>query len=481
MPVDFPRLTRSAAQKPGIGIVHLGLGAFYRAHGAVYFSEAMQKHGGDWGIVGVSLQSARQHDLMAPQDFVYTAVELGPQGQHPQVIDVVQDVLVAKADPSAVLARLANPLTRIVTLTVTEKGYCHDPATGALNLNHPDIIHDLANPDAPVSALGYLLAALAQRHAAGTRPFTVVSCDNLPNNGKVLRGVLLQLAQQSDAALTTWIRDNGAFPSSMVDRIVPATKPEDIENLAQATGVLDQSPVMHEPFRQWVVEDTFVDGVRPDLASVGVQMVTDVTPFEHMKLRCLNGTHSALAYLGYLSGHETIAQTVADDVLANYCKALWKTEILPGLTAPEGVDLHAYSDSLFARYVNPSIRHLTWQIAMDGSQKLPQRLLATCAENLAAGRSIAGLSLAVAAWTRYVGGTDEQGKPIDVRDPLADTLRSLSDSAATIDGKVGALLGLRQVFSQELAENPVFVQAVTQAYARLMSQGARATVRETLQ
>jgi fructuronate reductase len=469
-----PRLRRRGGPRPGVGIVHLGLGAFVRAHVAVYVAEAMARAGGDWGIVGVSLVTPTQRDRLAPQGFAYTAVELGPDGETPRVIEVVEDVLVAPEDPEAVLAAMADPQVRIVSLTVTEKGYCHAPATGRLDLAHPDIVHDRAAPDAPRSAPGFLVAALARRRAAGVAPFTVVACDNLPGNGRLLRGVVLALAGLVDPGLAGWIAAEGAFPSTMVDRIVPATEPEDVLRLARRTGVLDLAPVLHEPFRQWVVEDEFVGGARPDLAAVGVELVADVTPFETMKLRCLNGTHSALAYLGYLAGHETISDTVADPAFAGYCRRLWRAEILPTVTAPPGVDLAGYVEALGARYANPAIRHRTWQIAADGSQKLPQRLLATIADARAAGLATPGLALAVAAWMRYVGGTDERGAPIDVRDPLAGRLRALCDGAGGPEARVAALLAVGEVFPAALAEAPDFRAAVTAASRELHALGARA-------
>ncbi|MFO1207693.1 MAG: mannitol dehydrogenase family protein [Amaricoccus sp.] len=471
---DVPRLRRAPGPRPGVGIVHLGLGAFFRAHGAIYVSEAMAASGGDWGIVGVSLVRSDQRDALAPQGFAYTVVELGPEGETPRVVDVVQDVLVAREDPEAVLAAMADPGVRIVSLTVTEKGYCHEPATGRLNPEHPDIAHDLAHPEAPRSAPGFLVAGLARRRAAGGRPFTVLCCDNLPANGHVVRGVTLDLARLVDPSLADWIEADGRFPSTMVDRIVPATKPEDIARLTELTGVEDRSPVMHEPFRQWVVEDDFVDGARPDLGAVGVQLVADVTPFELMKLRMLNGTHSSLAYLGYLAGHETIADAVGDAPFAALCRHLWRDEIIPTIAPPPGEDLGAYAEALLARYRNPAIRHRTWQIAMDGSQKLPQRILGTIADDRAAGRPCPGLVLAVAAWMRYVGGTDEKGGAIDVRDPLAGRLRELSEGAADAAGRVDALLGVGEVFPPALAADPGLRADLAGALARLEAEGARA-------
>lgn len=472
----LPRLKRADGPRPGVGIVHLGLGAFFRAHGAVYVAEAMKASGGDWGIVGVSLRNPDQRDKLAPQDFAYTLVELGAGDPAIRVIDAVQDVLVAPEDPAKVLALMSDPAVRIVSLTVTEKGYCHFPSTGRLDADHPDIRHDLDTPEAPRSAPGFIVRALQARREAGARPFTVMCCDNLPSNGRMARQVVLDFARLVDPALADWIAQTCTFPCTMVDRIVPATTEADIERVAQLTGRLDLSPVMHEPFRQWVVEDDFVDGARPDLGAVGVELVEDVEPFELMKLRCLNGTHSSLAYLGYLAGYETISETVADTVYAEFISVLWASEIVPSFAPPPGVDLSAYTAELLERYRNPGIRHRTWQIAMDGSQKLPQRILGTVADNLRDGRPIAGLALAVAGWMRYVGGVDEKGGAIDVRDPLAGRLKELSDSGATPEDKVARLLGVEQIFPAELANDARFRDAVTDAYRRLVADGARATV-----
>lgn len=466
------RLSRSDAVKPGVGIIHLGLGAFYRAHAAIYIAQAMQASGGDWGITGVSLKSPTQRDKLAPQDCVYTALELAPTGPIPHHIEVVQDVLVAPENPAAVLDAMSQETVKIVTLTVTEKGYCHEPSTGKLLQNHPDIVQDLADPSAPASALGFLVRALDVRRTQGRRPFTVLTCDNLPDNGRVLRGVVLELAALISDDLAAWITSEVKFPCTMVDRIVPATKPEDIDMLGDLIGKYDASPVMMEPFRQWVIEDDFVDDVRPDLGAVGVQLVENVTEFEDMKLRCLNGTHSSLAYLGYLGGLDTISNTVAEPAYAAFVKSLWRDEIIPGLTPPAGVDLQAYADALFDRYQNPSIRHLTWQIAMDGSQKLPQRILKQLESGLQAGRPMSGLILAVAAWMRYVGAVDEKGAAIDVRDPMADRLKSLSDGAETDVAKVHALLAIDEIFPSTLQNNSNFVARLTAAYEGLVAQGA---------
>ena len=466
------RMTR-LKPAPRTGIVHLGLGAFLHAHGAIYTQEAMAASGRDWGVTGVSLQSPGMRDAMVPQGCAYTALELGPDGETASRIEVICGVLVARENPQAVLTAMADPAVRIVSLTVTEKGYCHEPSTGALNLSHPDIVHDITDA-LPVSAPGFLVRALDMRRKAGLRPFTVMSCDNLPHNGKVVRGVVLALAGTIDPELARWIEAETCFPATMVDRIVPATKPEDIERVAALTGLDDRAPVIHEPFRQWVIEDDFVDGARPDWAAAGAELVADVTPYEHMKLRMLNGTHSTMAYLGYMAGHETISDVMADPVFRSFVKKLWRDEIIPVLSPPPGVDLATYGDALAARYANPAIRHRTWQIAMDGSQKLPQRILGTLAEALAAGRSSPGLMLAVAAWMRYAGGVDETGQPIDVRDPLAARLKTLSDSAGDPAGKVAALLSVQDIFPADLAAR--LQVPLEKAYALLLDKGARGAI-----
>ncbi|MGL4975540.1 MAG: mannitol dehydrogenase family protein, partial [Bosea sp. (in: a-proteobacteria)] len=385
-------VARTSMQRDaGPRIVHLGLGAFARAHLAAYTQDANASTGESWRITGVSLQRPDMRDALAPQHGLYTLVTRAPEGAQHRIIDVVHDVLVAPENPAAVIAVMSEPDTQIVSLTVTEKGYCHDPATGQLRLDHPDIAHDLAHPDAPRSSIGFLVAGLSARRAKGLNPFTVLCCDNLPSNGAVLRGLVLEFAQQRDMGLAAWIAKEGAFPSSMVDRIVPATTASDIAETEAALGLHDAAPVMAEPFSQWVIEDKFV-AWRPAWEHVGAQMVQQVEPFEFMKLRLLNGAHSTLAYLGYLAGHETVAEASADPALADMLKCLW-AEIIPTVPQPPRVDLEAYTVALLARFQNPAIRHRTWQIAMDGSQKLPQRLLGTISDRLKAGKSIDTLSL----------------------------------------------------------------------------------------
>lgn len=455
------------------GIVHLGLGAFARAHLCEYTDDALERGFGPWGVVGASLQRPDQRDRLKPQDGLYTFLKRAPQGPDLRVIGAVLAVMVAPENPAALVARMAAPETRIVSLTVTEKGYCHDPATGRLKQDHPDIVHDLAVPAAPRSAVGLLVAGLRARKAAGLGPFTALCCDNLPSNGQVLAGLVRDFAALRDDGLAGWIEANGAFPATMVDRIVPATTEADIAEVEGLLGAADAAPVIGEPFRQWAIEDVFAAG-RPRWEDVGAQMVSEVAPFEFMKLRMLNGAHSSLAYLGYLAGHETVAQASADPVLARFLEGLW-AEIVPTVPAPQGVSLPEYARDLLIRFQNPAIRHRTWQIAMDGSQKLPQRLLGTIRARLKAGAPVDHLALGVAAWMRYVTGLDEAGAAIDIRDPLADAFaRRLAGTGRDAAAVSAALLGIEAMFGADLPREGAFTGPVRRHLDRLFTGGARA-------
>jgi fructuronate reductase len=458
------------------GIVHLGIGAFHRAHQAVVIDDLLAGGATDWGIVGASLRSPDTRDALAPQDCLYTLAIRSGEGTDHRIIGSVLATDVAKEKPGQLITRLTDPTTRIVSLTVTEKGYCHTPQTGDLDERHPDIVHDLQNPDTPRSAIGFLVAALARRRIAGEPPFTVLSCDNLSANGHTVGRIVTQFAALRSHDLAKWIEAEVAFPSSMVDRIVPETTDADRAAVSSALGMIDAWPVVTEPFTQWIVEDRFPVG-RPDFAAAGVQMVSDVTPFEHMKLRLLNASHSALAYLGYLAGFETIAATMTDARFAAFARQVMQ-DAAPTLAMPEGTDLAGYSSSLLQRFSNPALHHRTWQIAMDGSQKLPQRLLATMQDRLRLGLPIETHALAVAGWMRYVTGTDEQGRAIDVRDPLAAKLKAIADAAGLVAGRLApALLEVEQIFGT-LGNDPRMRSAVTEALTKLYALGARQTVQQ---
>jgi fructuronate reductase len=461
-------------------IVHLGMGAFARAHLALFTEDAMGADG-DWGIVGVSLRHPDQRDKLAPQDFLYSATKVSNEERHSRIVGCLLGILVAPEDPTAVVSRMAAAETEIVSLTVTEKGYLHTPATGRLNLDHPDIQHDLTHPHLPRTAVGLICATLNARHAAGLPPFTILSCDNLPGNGKLLSRLVQDYAAIACPDLAGWIASHVPFPCSMVDRIVPAIVQDDIDSFEQASGLRDSAPVRHEPFRQWVLEDTFA-GARPPWRNAGAQFVPDVSPYEQVKLRMLNGAHSALAYLGYLAGHETIAAAMADPPFASYVQQLWTSEIIPTLQAPPGLDLQAYANQLSSRFSNTAIHHRTWQIAMDGSQKIPQRLLASVGARLSSGASIELLCTAIAGWMRYVEGTDEAGRDIDVQDPFYDVLQStLRGAGSDSRAKVRALLSLEQVFGSDLQLSSSFAKSLELAHEQIASIGTRKTLLNMLQ
>jgi fructuronate reductase len=464
----------------GIGIVHLGIGAFHRAQTAMFSDDALALDPGDWGICGVSMRSADVRDRLSPQGGLYTAVEKSPAGIRRRIIGSVREVLFLGDEHKQVMTRLATAETRIVSLTVTEKGYCHDPASGTLNLRHPDIVHDLAHPEAPKSAVGVITAALDARRRSHDGSLTVLCCDNLPHNGVLVRGLVMAFAEARDPALARWIETHASFPSTMVDRIVPATTDADVVDNDAALGLHDAAPVVHEPFRQWAIEDRFVAG-RPRWEQVGAELVDDVAPYEAMKLRLLNGSHSAFAYLGFLAGHEYIYQVAAQADFTAFMRRMMADEVVPTLNVPRSVDLAAYQQALVTRFANPALPHRTQQIAMDGSQKLPQRLLATVRENLSAGRRIDMLALAVAGWMRYVSGRDEAGHAIKVSDPLAQEFEHIADDSGihrggTADALARELLGIRAIFGDDLPADERFAGRVISRLTSLFSVGAAGTV-----
>jgi fructuronate reductase len=470
--VARPRYERAATTA---GIVHLGVGAFQRAHQAMYTEGALNAGDLRWGIVGASLRSPAVRDALKPQDDLYTLSIRGAEGERLQVIGAIKDVLVAPENPEALLHALCDPAVKIVTLTVTEKGYCYDPATTTLDETHPDIVHDLTEPARPRSVPGFLVEALRRRRAASVHSFTVLCCDNLPHNGRTVRTIVTRFAALRDPALAGYIANEVAFPSTMVDRITPATTNVDRVAISKRLGLEDAAPVITEPFSQWVIEDRFPQG-RPDWGLAGAEFVTDVAPYENMKLRLLNGSHSTLAYLGYLAGYETVSDTMTD---ANYRRLAEGVmdDAAATLKMPPGADVAAYKRALMERYANPALRHRTWQICMDGSQKLPQRLLGSIRDRLAAGAPVERLVMGVAGWMRYVTGIDEQGKPIDVRDPLSARLRAIADEAGLVAERLApALLDVREIFGAELANDPRFRDAVTRALARIIARGAKAAV-----
>ena len=458
-----------------VGILHLGLGAFHRAHQAAYTDDVLAEDR-RWGICGVSLKTPRAIEPLAAQDGLYTLLTKSGAGTTARVIGALRETMFAGADRAGLIARFADPRVAIVSSTVTEKGYCHDPATGALDENHPDIVHDLATPAAPVSAIGIVTAGLAARRAARGAPVTFLCCDNLPHNGRMVEALVHAFARRVDPGLAQWIATHVTFPSTMVDRIVPATTAADLAEAAQLLGVSDAAPVVAEPFGQWIIEDRFA-GPRPRWEAAGAQLTDDVAPFEFMKLRLLNGSHSTLAYLGFLMGHDFVWQASSDPLLATLIARQMAEEIVPTLPVPPGMDLVRYCGQLLERFRNSALPHRTRQIAMDGSQKLPQRLLGTVRDRLAAGGSYDHLALAVAGWIRYASGRDEEGNAIDVQDPMAVTFARIvrdcgEDAGAIADG----FLELKPVFGADLVAHAPFRAAVRGHVIALFRDGAARTL-----
>lgn len=459
-----------AAVRPGI--VHLGLGNFHRAHMARYTHDLMQAEPDDlqWGIVGAGLlpADARMHEALAPQASLYTLVERDAEGEARTIIGSLATTIFAGQSTADLLRATENPAIRIISLTVTEHGYCLDRATKRLDPNHPLIQRDLATPNTPASAIGVIVEALRRRlHARQSAP-TLLTCDNIQHNGTVLRDAVLTLATMQDQSLARWIEQEVSFPSTMVDRITPVTAPSDVAWLRDTAGIDDAWPVFSETFTQWVIEDRFPRG-RPAWQDVGAQFVPDVAPYEFMKLRLLNGSHLAVSGLGRLIGYDTIDQSMADPLIARMMTALMDRETGPTLPEIPGIDLAAYKSKLVERFANPAIKDTVERVNTDAPLNV---LLDPIRDRLAANAPLDILALALAAWLRRIRGEDEQGRPIDIKHPLAAELR-----ARAIQGGPDPrpLLSLEPLFGPAGAD-PALVHPVARCLASLYEHGAAATL-----
>jgi mannitol-1-phosphate/altronate dehydrogenase len=453
------------------GVVHIGVGGFHRAHQATYFDALAERGATDWGVIGVGLHSRSMKEALEPQDLLYTVVERDADADVARVVGTLDAYLYAPDDPEAVFAALADARIRLVTLTVTGAGYHVEPATYAFDPDAPDVRADVANPEQPTTFLGYVVEALDRRRRAGRAPFTVLSCDNVPCNGRVARAAVVSFARLRDAALADWIDAHVAFPSSMVDRITPETTADDAELVRREFGVGDRWPVVTERFRQWIVEDDFCNG-RPPLEEVGVQFVADVGPYELMKKRLLNGSHCALGYLGSLAGHRTTDEAMADPILRVYVSALMRSEVAPALPEIPGIDLDRYIEMLLERFANPKIKDELSRLARRGSVKMPAYLLPSIGDARAAGRPHGLLTLAVAAWVRCLQGVDA----IEISDPRRDQLQALA-RAGGLDPR--PLLGERSVFG-DLSDDAGFAHELEDALRRLDAAGPRAVIADRL-
>ncbi|MCH8563701.1 mannitol dehydrogenase family protein [Nesterenkonia sp. YGD6] len=480
-----PNYDRSAVS---VGVVHIGVGGFHRAHQAMYLDRLMNEGRAlDWGICGMGVLpgDVRMRDALATQDHCYTLVLKHPDGStDARVIGSIVDFVHAPDDPEAAVERLADPEVRIVSLTITEGGYNFNQSTGAFDPANPDVAHDLAAAAAqgrgeeapgPRSVFGLVVEALHRRRARGTAPFTVMSCDNIQGNGDVARRQFTAYAALREEELGVWVEHNVPFPNSMIDRITPVTADGDRQYVAETYGVVDQWPVVCEPFTQWVLEDHFVGGPtgRPPFDEVGVQLVEDVEPYELMKLRLLNVSHQALCYPGYLAGYRYAHEVCTDSTFVAYLLAYMDREATPTLRPVPGIDLEAYKHSLIERFANPSVRDTLARLCAESSDRIPKWLVPVIHENLAAGRPVDLSAAIVASWARYAEGIDEQGASIEV----VDQRREQTMDAAAKQKSEDPLAFVRdQGLFGDLSEQESFTEPYLRALESFHMRGARATI-----
>ncbi|MNK54835.1 Mannitol 2-dehydrogenase [compost metagenome] len=474
----LPRLPQTVAtpayerEKITPGIVHLGVGAFHRAHQAVFIDDCLNRGETQWGIVAASLRSPDTRDAIEPQDNLYTFCLRDGQSERLRIIGSILETIVAPEDPKRLVERMADPRVLIVTLTVTEKGYLTNLASRSLLREHPDIVHDLENPDRPRSIFGFILAATRRRRKERSRPLTLLSCDNLPANGHVLQKLLLEFAELADPELASFIKANIACPCSMVDRIVPATTDADRDAISVALGLRDAWPVVAEPYFRFVIEDRFPHG-RPALEKSGVEFVGNVEPYEHMKLRMLNGSHSAIAAIGQIAGLATVADAWGEKTVRDFIDAYWR-EV--GRTLDPVVDGAEFAAGLRERFANPSLQHKTMQIASDASQKVPLRILAPLRELLEENAGSGAVIFAVALWIRSCADRNEKGEPITILDPAFREWDAPDQLAMAPDDVIDRFLAFKRTFGDDLPGNETFVSNLKAAYRNVRELGALAAI-----
>ncbi|MGE2730213.1 mannitol dehydrogenase family protein [Mycolicibacterium vaccae] len=457
-------------------VVHIGVGGFHRAHQGMYLDDvARQGVSLDWGVLGIGLHRRDMKEALIPQDCLYTVVERGAEGSSGRIIGALRRYLFAPDEHAAVVAALAAEQTRLVTLTVTGDGYYRDVSTGAFDTEHPAIRRDLLRCGPYLTAWAYLVRALDLRRRNGLPPFTVMSCDNVPDNGGAARRALVGFAAQRDPHLAQWIERHVAFPATMVDRITPVTTDAGVAAVCDTFGVADRWPVVAEPFRQWVVEDAFCNG-RPPLQEVGVEVVTDVAPYKLVKTRLLNGTHCAMSYLGILLGYDTTDLAMGDPDMSCYVDRLMQEELCPLLDGATDVDLDDYRTTVITRLANPAVADKLSRLAARGSTKMPSYLLPSLIEARSQKRPTPLLTLALAAWFRYLRGYDVRGRAVKIEDQRSSELETLA--------KVGIcdprpLLGQRDIFG-DLADDGDFATTMEHTLREFDSVGVAATLKKVL-
>ncbi|WP_025109587.1 mannitol dehydrogenase family protein [Pseudomonas sp. H1h] len=462
------------------GIAHIGVGGFHRAHQA-YYTDALMNTGQalDWAICGVGLRAEdrRARDDLKEQDYLFTLFELGDSDDtEVRVIGAIRNMLLAEDGAQALIDKLADPQIRIVSLTITEGGYCIDDSNGEFMAHLPQIQHDLRHPDTPTTVFGFLCAALEKRRGAGTPAFTIMSCDNLPHNGAVTRKALLAFATLRNAGLRDWIEQNVSFPNAMVDRITPMTSTAHRLQLADKHAVDDAWPVVCEPFVQWVLEDKFVNG-RPAWEQVGVQFTDDVSPYEEMKIKLLNGSHLALTYLGFLKGYRFVHETMNDPLFVRYMRAYMDLDVTPQLAPVPGIDLTDYKDTLVARFSNQAIADQLERVCSDGSSKFPKFTIPTINRLIADGRETKRAALVVAAWALYLKGVDENGDTYAIPDPRAEFCQGLVVDDALMTQR---LLAVEEIFGTAIPRSAAFVAAFEWCCDSLREVGVTRTLERVL-
>lgn len=470
--VEAPGYDRS---KVKTGIVHIGPGAFFRGHIALYIDDLLRQGDTRWGITAVSLKSSAVRDTLKAQDNLYTVVEQKPTGHSARIVGSIKEVLVAKEEPALVLERMTDPNVKLVTLTVTQSGYYYDPKTKQLDFDHPDIQESLDTSTDALATVGWIVAALERRKEAGIEPFTVMSCDNIPGNGNVLRNVVLAYAGRQSQELMEWIAQNVSFPNTMVDRIVPKLQQQQRDYLEERFGVNDAWPIYTERFRQWVVENEFSGDV-PDFSAAGVLVAEDVYPYELMKIRLLNGIHLAMGVIGYLSGYEYSHEAISDPAIRSFVGRFFD-EVKADLPPVPGVNLDQYTDALIERLMNPYMKDELTRLARNGSQKVPTRLIDPIREAIAHNENYDDIAFALAAWIIYLRGVDGKGNAFDISDEEAFRT-GLHDLSLDCNGRVCPILSVSGIFGYDLPANSDFSSKVMESLSLIEEKGMAGALRE---
>ncbi len=457
-------------------IVHFGFGAFHRSHQALFTSELLGLEQGDWGICEINLFEKDQIEKLRQQNHEYTVLEKGSDFYTLKHSVAITESLHPELDGyQAILGKLTEEQVAIVSLTITEKGYCADFTQGRLDVSHPMIQEDLLHPQQPSSIIGYIVEGLRLRQVNNISAFSVLSCDNINNNGHIAKAVILDYAKLIDGSLATWIEENVTFPCTMVDRITPAVEVKDRNDISEILGYDDPCGVVCEPFRQWVIEDKFVNG-RPNWNKVGAQFVNDVAPFEEMKLRMLNGSHSFMAYMGNLAGFDYISEVMLNDDYRTAVSELMLNEQGASLKMPDGVNLDNYANSLIERFCNPNLQHRTWQIAMDGSQKIPPRFCESLRVLKEQNKSTKWLVLGIAAWMKYVGRCNDLNQSIDVIDPLVDQFDDIYRKSDSNEQIVLNLLNIESIFGSDISNDLLIRSEILDMYELLDKEGSKKAI-----